>query len=46
MDYRALNQIAINDRFPNPIVDVLVDDLYGSRSFLKPDTRSGTIRLE
>jgi hypothetical protein len=46
MDYRALNEVTVKNKYPLPMIDDLFDQLHGTCVFSKIDLPSGYHRLK
>ena len=46
VDYRALNEVTIKNKYPLPTINDMFDQLQGAKVFSKIDLRSGYHRLK
>ena len=46
VDYRALNEVTIKNKYPLPMINDLFDQLQGAKVFWKIDLRSGYHHLK
>jgi hypothetical protein len=46
VDYRSLNEVTINNKYPLPQIEYLFDQMKGDKIFLNIDLRSGYHQLK